>query len=464
MTPSDLASRKPPLRDHQVGDISWWHATGRGLLANEPGLGKSRSAIEGAPDGQVLVVAPGMVIDSGTWEDEIALWGRPGTEYFVAPYSMLNRRVNGKPVKGLREDIRRDWDAVVIDEAHYAKGRRTSWTWASFELARRTDRFLAMTGTPIPNWSHELFTVLRMIWVDQSGRGQRYGSFWRWAERWFDCRPTRFSGGNPVAGRLLGCSDACAARPASAPCEHYLAFAAANLGGRWRRMLRDDCLDLPPLDVQDVATPMSTAQRRVYRDLVKHFNTTVSGKEILKWTHGAMHVAADKATTSPWLLNPVGEPRGGKLEQLRFDLEGRSRPTLVFAHYQDSVDACQRVALSVGARTARVHGGLSKHENRLAVQRFKAGEIDVLCASLEKLAEGATLVQADMMIMVERSFKPSRNEQALYRVHRLGQTRPVTIRRYLTPASCDARKEQLLAKKTDQQARMMTAAEMASIL
>lgn len=459
-----LPAAKPPLRSYQEGDIAWWGEVGRGLLANEPGLGKSRSAIEGAPNGDILVIAPGMVIDSGVWDDEINAWARPGQDFYVAPYSMLNRRNNGRPVNVLRSDIKRRWDAVIVDEAHYVKGRRTSWTWAAQELAARTDRFVAMTGTPIPNWSHELFTVLRMVWVEEAARGRKYGSFWRWAESWFDCRPTRFSAGQPVAGELLGCVPACRERELNDPCAHYREFAARNLGGRWRRCLRDDCLDLPPLAIQGVDTPMTPAQRRIYRELAKNFITTVSGEERLAWTHGAKQVMIDRVTTSPWLLNPVGEPRGGKLEQLRFDLEGRSRPTLVFAHYQDSVIACSRVAQATGARSAIVHGGQSASTNRAAIADFKAGRVDVLCASLEKLAEGATLVQADMMIQVERSYKPYRNEQAIYRVHRMGQTRPVTVRRYLTPNSCDSRKERLLKGKTDQQARMMTAAEFAATL
>lgn len=453
------------LMAHQEGDIAWHHATGRGLLANEPGLGKSRSAIEATRGrGPVLVVAPSMVIESGVWEDELAAWADPDTEYFVAPYSMLNDRQGSKPLKRLRPDIKRPWGSVVVDEAHYVKGRKTTWTWATHELAKRSEHFLAMTGTPIPNWSHELFTVLRMIYQDRSAMGQDYGSFWRWAERWFDCTPTRFSGERPVAGRLLGCTRVCEERHHSDPCQHYEAFAQSELGRRWRRCLRVECLDLPELTIQDVKTPMTSAQKRVYRELAKQFSTTVSGKDVLTWNRGARQVAIDRASTSPWLLNPEGEPRGGKLEQLRFDLEGRSSPTLVFAHYQDSVDACSRVSSGLGLRTGVVHGGCSPASNRAAVADFKAGRLDVLCASLEKLAEGATLVAADMMIMVERSYKPYRNEQALYRVHRLGQTRPVTVRRYITPGTCDAGKERLLRTKTDQQARMMTAAEWASTL
>jgi SNF2 family DNA or RNA helicase len=80
------------------------------------------------------------------------------------------------------------------------------------------------------------------------------------------------------------------------------------------------------------------------------------------------------------------------------------------------------------------------------------------------VAEGVTLVVADMAIFVEMSYKPYRNEQAKYRVHRLGQEHPVTILNYLTPNTVDQRKRKLLAEKTDQQMRVLTAAEFKELL
>jgi ERCC4-related helicase len=173
-------------------------------------------------------------------------------------------------------------------------------------------------------------------------------------------------------------------------------------------------------------------------------------------------VALDRITTSPWFLDQEGEPRGGKLERLRYDLQNRSRPTLVLAHYRDSVEACARVAESVGARTGFVHGGVANAGK--VVRQFKDGQLDVLVGSLETLAEGLTLTQADMVIFVEKSYKPSRNEQALRRVHRIGQDRPVTALDYVTPRSVDANKRVLLADKTDQQMRMLSAAQFTALL
>jgi len=83
---------------------------------------------------------------------------------------------------------------------------------------------------------------------------------------------------------------------------------------------------------------------------------------------------------------------------------------------------------------------------------------------LETLAEGLTLVQADLTVFLEKSYKPSRNEQAIRRIHRLGQTRPVTVLDYVTPGTVDQRIRSLLASKTDRRMRHLAAARFASLL
>lgn len=458
---------KPPLKEYQRENVDWIRRVGRGLLADEPGLGKSRSALEGYRGaGKVLIVAPSLVLQAGVWHDEVEKWGDDDTLYYVAPYSMLNfRKPTGKgsgtkPINRLRPEYKGHWDAVIVDEAHYIKGRDTKWTWAVKELARNTDNLLLMTGTPIPNWAHEVFTLLQTIYPEEGKRGhEQFGSFWRWAERWFDCSPTRFSNGNPVAGELLGCTPKCLLRNADDPCTHYQRFAEANFGDRYMRHLRADHLDLPPLEFVDTPTPMDADARRAYRQLKDDFATEIDGNDVLAWSQGAKNVLLDKMTTSPWLLHKEGEPRGGKFENLREDLQKRSAPTLVLAHYRDSVEGATRVAESIGARAGFIHGGTTDKQNASLVRDFKRGRVDVLVGSLETLAEGLTLTVADEAIFLERSYKPSRNTQATYRIHRLGQDKACTIRRYITPKSIDSNKEKLLNTKTDRQMRTLTAAD-----
>ncbi len=459
-----------PLLDHQIGDIDWIRRVQRGLLGNEPGLGKSRSAIEAFDGGRNLVIAPNLVVESGTWEDELTKWSKSPESWTVATYSMLNERVKTgrgsgtKPVKRLREEWQGNWDAVIIDEAHYVKGRDTKWTWASNRIANSASSVLLMTGTPMPNWAHELFTLLQMIYPNESKPGLRFGSFWRWAEQYFDTSPTRFSNGMPSIGKMLDCVPSCRTGPPGWVCEHYQRFARENLGENFRRILREDALDLPPLTHTQINVQMTASQKKAYRELKKHFMTEVDDLEVLAWSQGAQNVMCDKVTVSDWILNPVGKPRGGKLDRLRFDLQNRTRPTLVLAHYRDVVEACAAVARDLGASARCVHGGVSRADQGEAVRQFKNGKLDVLCGSLETLAEGLNLMVADMAIFVEVSYKPYRNEQAKYRVHRLGSERPVTILEYLTPNTVDQRTRQLLAEKTDQQMRVLTAAEFKELL
>lgn len=460
---------KPDLLQHQREGVDWIREVKRGLLGDEPGLGKSRQAIQAFDGGRNLIIAPAMVINGGTWRDELQRWSADPDGWTVLPYSGLNARV--KTPRGgyaasseLVDSAKGHWDAIVLDEAHYIKGRNTYWTKTAQQIGKNSDCVLAMTGTPIPNWAHELFTLLQLVHPARAVRGGEYGSYWRWVGEWFHVEPSQFREHERVIGRLKSCTAPCYLQPLTEPCEHYQQFMAYNLGQQFLRRLRDDVLDLPPVTHQTVETPMDTTQKKIYRDMKNHYMAEIEDKEVLSWTDGARHVALDKISVSPWLLNPEGEPRGGKFEQLRYDLQSRSRPTLVLAHYRDVVDACVMIAQSVGATAGAVRGGMTKKQQGSAVQAFKDGKLDVLVGSLETVAEGLQLTVADQAIFVETSYKPYRNEQAKNRVHRLGQTRPVTIRDYVTPGSVDEKKRALLQEKTEDQIRFMSAGEFKKLL
>lgn len=463
-------SRDEPFLDHQRENIDWIRKVKRGLLADEPGLGKSRSALEGLAGAErVLIVAPSLVLTAGVWHEEVERWGDDDTKYYVAPYSKLNRVKPGpngglKPVNALRPEWKEHWDAIIVDEAHYIKGRDSHRTWAVKELSKMCDYLLLMTGTPIPNWAHEVFTLLQAIEPEEAKRGETLGSFWRWAGQYFDTSPTLHSRGKPAIGRMRACIPACELRDPDDPCDHYLRFAVENFGARYMRHLRADCLDLPALSTVDVNTPLDAETAASYRSLKKDFAATIDGQAVLAWSQGSMNVLLDKMTTSPWLIHKEGEPRGGKFDRLYNDLTRRSSPTLVLAHYRDSVEACVRVAQRAGARASYIHGGTTDKQVASRVRDFKTGALDVLVGSLETLAEGLTLTIADEAIFVERSYKPSRNTQATYRIHRMGQDKACTIRRYITPNTVDYNKEKLLRAKNDHQMRTLTAAEYAKLL
>lgn len=453
---------RPPLLEHQRFAVDWLQHVNRGLLGDEPGLGKTRTAIEayGGRD-RVLVIAPALILNSGTWQAEVAKWADRPEVFTFAPYSRLNARERTerggtRPIARPRPEFDQPWDAVIIDEAHYIKGRKTSWTGATEQITQRADCVLAMTGTPVPNWGYELFTLLRLLHPDQAAPGRRYGSYWRWALSWFRNEPTRFQRYNLTG--LRACTPACDLVNRTGTCEHYAEFIRGNLDGKFLRRERSEVLtDLPPLTETVVETPMDAAGRRAYRDLRAEWLTQVGDSQVVAWTPGSRTDLLDLVTVSPWLLNPDGPPTGGKFDQLTYDLQSRTRPVVVFAHHRQVVQACADLAQSLGRPARAVHGGNSAEENGQAVRDFLDGRVDVLVGSLSVMAEGLTLTRADTLIFVEKSHRPAVNEQAMRRVHRMGQTRPVTVLDYVTPRSLDLRKRSRLASKIEHAGHMLDA-------
>lgn len=445
---------------HQLDGIKWLKERDRCLLADEPGLGKTVQLLHAAKE-PVLAVAPAMVLVSGTWDDEVARWA-PGLDITQVAYSNLTvRNKNGRiyrdhndfPIVQLKPELRRQWGTVICDESHYLKGRKTGWTAAVGQLSDYCEELKQATGTPIPNWAHEAFTTLQLLYPEEAKRGKRLGSYWRWVNEWFEVEPSYF---NPQAKEIGSLR----------PDLTWEEFRAANWQDKLLLRLRKDCLDLPPLTRQRFMVDMSKEQERVYKKLKKDFVAWLdSGVEIEAWSSAALMVKLCKVATGLELLDPTAKP-SGKLLALRTLLEDRPRPTLVVGHFRDTIDAIGRVAESVGHSVGLIRGGIPKSDIARSIRAFQRGELSVLAASIDMIAEGMTLHQggADQTIFVERSWRPSRNEQVLRRLHRMGLIVPVSAIDLVTRNSYDLKVLRALSAKTDEQMKALGTEELKSML
>lgn len=154
------------------------------LLINfKPGLGKTPTAIETLRLADVdcaLVICPAIVRD--TWASEYAVWD-PSRKVYVAESSEDVR-------KGLYEQDEREilavsyelaernvdllanikWDAIVLDEAHYAKnaGSKRSKALAAI-LKNHKGLRLFLTGTPIANEPIDLHNQVDLLYPELWG-------------------------------------------------------------------------------------------------------------------------------------------------------------------------------------------------------------------------------------------------------------------------------------------------------
>jgi hypothetical protein len=447
---------------HQIEGIDWMSDLPRTLLADEAGLGKTAQLLKSAVE-PVVVVAPAMVLASGTWDDEVEKWA-PGIDITPVAYSSLAQRgprgsvprdANGFPLTPPKPEYvkqLRHGGTLILDESHYIKGRKTNWSTACEELAQYADVVRQATGTPIPNWANEAYMALRVLRPGDAKPGKDLGSYWRWVQEWFEVEQSRW---NPRAREIKGLQ------------EHLTwdDFYQANWDGRMLLRLRDEVLkDLPPLtwtgqrrdtDPHEIwRVDMTKTQAKAYRDLRRDFITWLEGgEEIAAWSTPGLLVKLAKCATGLESLSDGGESGSGKMDALRYILTDRPRQTLVVAHFRSSVEACARVSGEVGKSAGIVHGGVPMGRRKDIIRRFQEGLIDTMCASIDTISEGMTLHQggADQVVRVERSWLPSKNEQVIRRLHRIGQTRPVSAIDLVTRGTVDERVLALLGMKTDEQ-------------
>ena len=428
------------LMKHQREGMKFLEQKGRALLADEPGLGKSAQALFAAKP-PILIVAPAMVIAGGVWSDELNKWSIR-CEVKQVPYSQLMVRDGRKITNQLKPELTRVWGTVIFDEAHYLKGRKTHWTAAAKQI--KAERTFLLTGTPLPNWAHEAFTLLQLLYPDEARAGKTFGSYWRWAAEWFNVEPKLNHRGVVLATHVVG--ELRADRT-------WKEFIEANWRDRMLLRKRDDCLDLPPLTQSTVTVAMVPAQAKAYRELKKDFITWLESSEVVSaWSQAGKLVKLAQCATG---LETIGGEGSGKLDALQTLLQDRPAPTLVAAHFRSSVRACANRALELGKSVAIIDGSVSKGSRGVRVRQFQAGHVDVLCATIDTISEGLTLNAADQVIKVERSWRPSRNEQVLRRIHRIGQTKPVTAIDLVTRDSVDERVLAVLASKSDQQMKAL---------
>lgn len=438
----------PDLLPHQSIGIDWLADRPLAILADEPGLGKTRTLLEAAVE-PVLVTAPSMVLEAGVWTDEIARW-TPGLEVTQVPYSMLSerqstgRKSGSRPTGKLRPEWRKRWGTVICDESHNLKGRKTGWTKSLAKI--KTDRLWQATGTPLPNWAEEAFISARM---SHEPGDLRFTSYWRWAKEWFDVGATTFS---PMAVGEFRRD------------RTWAEFQSVNWGDRMLLRTRDEWLDLPPLNHREELVDMEADQSRIYNELKHHFVTWLdNGREVVAWNHAAQLVKLCKAATGLEVLDPEIES-SAKLERVRELAGRRTRPTLLVGHFQDSVNLAAQAIQQEGGDALIVHGAIPIAKRRDAVAAFRRGEVGWLCATIDTIREGMNLTVSDALVRLERSFVPSRNDQVVHRLHRLGQHRTVQVLDLLSRDTIDVGIAELVAKKRDHQAAALPRGELRSMV
>ncbi len=286
----------------------------------------------------------------------------------------------------IEEDF--DIDMIIVDEAHYIKNTEAKRSKNVLHLCDHTDRILFMTGTPLENNVNEMIRLMDYLQHDVAQRAQQV-SMTAYADDFKD-----------------------------------------KISPVYYRRKRESVLsELPDLTDIKEWCDMTPEDERAYEDDV----LTGSFMDVrrVSWRN------ADYLNTS------------AKVQRLREIVEDATedgRKILVFSFFLDTLEKIRTI---FGEKCVGViNGAVPVEERQNIVDAFEAAPPgSVLSAQIQSGGTGLNIQSASVVILCEPQYKPSTENQAIGRAHRMGQTRDVLVYRLLCPNTVDERMIEIIENK-----------------
>ncbi|WP_049359917.1 DEAD/DEAH box helicase, partial [Rothia mucilaginosa] len=468
------AGLRATLRPYQVEGFQWlsflYEQRLGGILADDMGLGKTvqalallahaieehRAAAPVEPFAPFLVVAPTSVISNWAAEAERFLpeakvvtitettAGKTplaeriaGAHLVLTSYTLL--RMDEEAYTGYARTLGRTvddstgeqsapegWGALLLDEAQFVKNTGTrAWSIARAMPARTK---IAMTGTPLENNLMELWALLAIV-ADGLFPSAR-------AFRDLYARPAE-SGEDPA----------------------HAAATTARLRRRIRPlMLRRTkelvAAELPAKNDVRVNLPLAPGHRRIYdthlqrerqkvlgllEDMDKNRFTIFQSLTLLR------RLALDAALIDPDAYEGVTSAKREYLVKRLPELLAGGHRVLVFSQFTGYLKSISARLAEEGIGHLYLDG--STRNRAEVIEAFTSGQEPVFLISLKAGGFGLNLTEADHVFIMDPWWNPAAEQQAVDRIHRIGQNKEVHVYRLVAEGTIEEKVMQLKESK-----------------
>ncbi|XP_063223834.1 chromatin-remodeling complex ATPase chain Iswi isoform X2 [Bacillus rossius redtenbacheri] len=430
------------MRDYQVRGLNWMislYENGiNGILADEMGLGKTLQTISllgymkhyRSIPGPHIVIVPKSTL--ANWMNEFKKWVpslravcligdqesrnvfirdtlMPGNwDVCVTSYEMV--------IKEKSVFKKFNWRYMVIDEAHRIKNEKSKLS----EIVRefKTTNRLLLTGTPLQNNLHELWSLLNFLLPEVFSSSDDF-------DAWFNTNS--FLGDNSLVDRLHA-----VLRP----------FLLRRLKSEVEKKLK-------PKKEMKVYIGLSKMQREWYtKVLMKDIDIVNGAGKIEKMRLQNILMQLRKCSNHPYLFDGAepGPPyttdehlvyNCGKmvlLDKFLPRLQEQDSRVLIFSQMTRMLDILEDYCHWRGYQYCRLDGQTPHEDRQRQINEFNepGSEKFIFMLSTRAGGLGINLATADVVIIYDSDWNPQMDLQAMDRAHRIGQQKQVRVFRFIT--------------------------------
>lgn len=419
-----------PLQ-HQIEGAEFLASRKTALLADEPRVGKTGSAIMAADmiDAYTILV---VTTASGrpVWRRGFNDWSIFGRKTQIVTSKMKLQQdtevaIVGWPsitdpssVAGL---WKQDWDVIIFDESHYAKSFEAKRTLAAFGtggLHSRGRINWCLSGTPMPNSPYDLFPMLSALATDRlraRGDAPDVSDQFAFKSRYCKIKPKKI-GFHRWIDVIIGGQNLPELKDRMAG--FYLQRTQQDVG------ITEPVYEIMPLMASPAALKRAQEAERSNLDAGILAKISAGDMDGLKDDHlGPVRRLWGELKTTP-LIDAIKEEFEGGLDKV------------VIAAWHSDVIAALAAGLSKFG-VAVLQGDTSPRDREAAVQDFQGGRSRVFIGQIQAAGEAIDLSAASELIFAESSFVPKDMKQMALRITNHTQTRQPRVRVAVLEGSID---------------------------
>jgi SNF2 family DNA or RNA helicase len=221
------------------------------------------------------------------------------------------------------------------------------------------------------------------------------------------------------------------------------------------RVLKDDCLDLPPKTYMKRTIQLTEEQQKVYKQMKEIALATLNGK--LTTTHNVItqlmrlhqitcgHFKSDDGQTQKIANNRLDE-----LMDVLSEMEGKA---VIWAHYRYDIEVIvEAIKKEYGDNSVVTYYGDTTTDDRqkaIKLIQDKDSPVRFIVGTPQTGGYGITLTGASTMIYYSNGYDLEKRQQSEARIDRIGQEKPMTYIDIIAEKTVDEKIVKALRTKVD---------------
>ena len=322
----------------------------------------------------------------------------------------------------------------AVDESTTIKNPQAKRTKNILQLSKLSKYRRILTGSPVTKSPLDLYT--QCLFLDEYLLN--HSSYYSFRTRYAVMRTANFNGRsvNIVVGY------------------HNLEELSEKLKPFSYRILKDDCLDLPPKTFMKRVIQLTPEQKKVYSQMKAMALAELNGKMITTVNVITQLMRLQQITCGHFKADDgsMQEIKNNRIEELLGLIEEIEGKAIIWAHWRHDIAIIVReITRLYPGSVVTYYGDTTVEERQKAIKEIQDPESKVrfLVGTPQTAGYGITLTGASTMIYYSNGYDLEKRLQSEARIDRIGQEKPMTYIDILAEDTIDEKIVKALRKKVN---------------